>query len=169
MSISVYDLSVASMSRMLLSMDAILSKAETYADEHKIESEALLNARLFPNMLTFVHQIRIATDVGKGAVARLSGSDVPKWEDKEKTFADVHGRIRKALDYFATFKPDHFEGAEEREIHLHIGGHTLEFSGKDYLLSFVLPNFYFHVSTAYNILRHNGLDIGKRDFLGAAK
>ncbi len=167
MTISVYDLSVATISRMLLNIDAIVSKAEVYADEQKIEPQALLNARLFPNMLTFIHQIRIATDVGKGAVARLSGSEVPKWDDDEETFADVHGRIRKALDFFATFKPEQFDGAEEREIRLHIGGQTLEFSGKDYLLSFVLPNFYFHVSTAYNILRHNGLDIGKRDFLGA--
>jgi len=167
MSLSAYDLTVASMSRMLLSLDAIVSKAETWAAEQNIEADALLNFRLYPNMLTFIHQVRIATDVGKGAVARLSGSDIPKWEDNEKTFADVHGRIRKTLDFFAGFKPEQFEGAAEREVTLKIRDQTLEFTGRDYLLSFVIPNFYFHLSTAYNILRHNGLDIGKRDFLGA--
>lgn len=167
MSISAYDLTVSSMSRMLLSLDAIVTRAESWADERNIEHDALLAARLYPDMLTFIHQIRIATDVGKGAVARLTGTEVPSWKDDESTFADLHDRIRKALDYFATFKPGQFEGAAEREVKLRIRDNELEFSGKDYLLSFVLPNFYFHVSTAYDILRHNGLDIGKRDFLGA--
>lgn len=167
MTISAYDMTVASMSRMLLSLDAIVSKAEAWADERDIDHDALLNARLYPNMLTFIHQVRIATDVGKGACARLTGSDIPKWEDDEASFADVHARIRRALDYFSKFKPDQFEGAEERDIELRVRDNALKFTGKEYLLSFVLPNFYFHVSTAYNILRHNGLDIGKRDFLGA--
>jgi hypothetical protein len=167
MSISAYDLTVASMSRMLLNLDAIVSKAEAYAEEQNIEPEVLLNARLYPNMLTFIHQIRIATDVGKGGAARLSGVDLPKWEDNEASFADVHARIRKALDFFATCKPEQYEGAETRDIELKVGGETLKFTGKDYLLGFVLPNFYFHISTAYDILRHNGLAIGKRDFLGA--
>jgi uncharacterized protein len=167
MSISVYDQTIGAMSRMLLNLDAIVSKAEAYAEEKSIDPDALLQARLYPNMLNFISQIRIATDVGKGAAARLSGSDVPSWSDDEKSFADVHARIRKALDYFASFKPEQFEGGEKREIRLKVGGQDLEFSGQNYILGFVLPNFYFHVSTAYAILRHNGLEIGKRDFLGA--
>ncbi|MEQ8208129.1 MAG: DUF1993 domain-containing protein [Woeseia sp.] len=167
MSISVYDQTVGAMSRMLLNLDAIIGKAEAYAEENSIDPNALLQARLFPNMLNLISQVRIATDIGKGAAARLSGSDVPVWEDKEATFADLHARIRQALDYFATFKPEQFDGAEERAINLKVRDQTLEFTGQTYVLGFVLPNFYFHVSTAYNILRHNGLVIGKRDFLGA--
>ena len=167
MSISIYDQTVGAMSRMLKNLDAIITKAEAYAADKSIDPNALLQARLYPNMLGFISQIRIATDIGKGAAARLSRSEVPSWSDDEKTFADVHARIQKALDYFATFKPEQFEGAEKLDITLKVGGQSLEFSGQSYILGFVLPNFYFHVSTAYGILRHNGLDIGKRDFLGA--
>lgn len=167
MSIPVYDQTIGAMSHMLLNLDAIISKAESYAERQSIDPDVLLQARLFPDMLNFIFQVRIATDIGKGAVARLSGSEVPSWEDNEASFADVHARIRKALDYFATFRPEQFTGSEDRAISLKVGGQSLEFTGKEYVLHFVLPNFYFHVSTAYNILRHNGLDIGKRDFLGA--
>ncbi|ANO51236.1 DUF1993 domain-containing protein [Woeseia oceani] len=167
MSISVYDQTIGVMSRMLLNLDAIIGKAEAYAEQDKIDPNVLLQARLYPTMLNLIAQVRIATDIGKGAAARLSGSEVPVWEDKEVTFADLHARIGQALDYFAGFKPEQFDGAEERAISLKIGGQALEFTGQSYVLGFVLPNFYFHVTTAYNILRHNGLDIGKRDFLGA--
>jgi uncharacterized protein len=166
MSISVYNQVIAPLSRMLSNLDAVISKAEQYAAEHKIEPETLIQARLFPNMLPLVFQIRIATDTAKGAAARLSGSPVPKWADDEETFADVHGRIRKAIDFLATFKPAQFEGSEKRNIELKLGTREVKFSGTDYITGFVIPNFYFHVTTAYAILRHNGVDVGKRDYLG---
>jgi hypothetical protein len=120
-------------------------------------------------MLPFVSQIRIATDMAKGAAARLSGTEMPKWADDEVSFDDIHARIRKALTYLATFKPGEFEGSETRDIELRLPNRTLQFTGQEYVLGFVLPNFYFHVTTAYNILRHNGLAIGKLDFLGEQK
>jgi uncharacterized protein len=166
MSISVYDLGVATTSRMLKNMDKIVAKAEVYAKENDIEPSALLQARLFPNMRNFIFQIQVMTDVAKGAAARLSGTEAPKWSDDEETFADVHARIKKALDYLETFKPEQFEGSENREIQLKLRDRSVDFTGKTYLLGFVLPNVSFHMTTAYNLLRHNGLDIGKRDFLG---
>ena len=166
MSISVYDQVIAPLSRMLINLDAVISKAEQYAEKNSIEPATLIQARLFPNMLPLVFQIRIATDTAKGAAARLSGSNVPKWADDEETFADVHARIRKAIDFLATFKPSQFEGGEKRKIELKLGPREVKFTGTDYITSFVIPNFYFHVTTAYAILRHNGVDVGKRDYLG---
>lgn len=117
-------------------------------------------------MRGFIFQIQVATDMAKSCAARLSGTEVPKWEDNEQTFADVHARIKKALDFMATFKPEQFEGSDSRTIELKLRDRTMTFDGKSYLQGFVLPNFYFHMTTAYNLLRHNGLDIGKTDFLG---
>jgi hypothetical protein len=166
MSISVYDQSVGRMSRMLHNLDAIVSKAEAHAEANEIEPAALLQARLFPNMRTFIFQIQVATDLAKGCAARLAGADIPKWSDDEETFADVHARIKKALDFLATFKPGQFEDSDKRAIELKLRSHTINFTGQSYLLSFVLPNFYFHVTTAYNLLRHNGVVLGKPDFIG---
>ncbi len=169
MSISVFDQTIGVMTRMLTHLDRIVGMAARWAEEREIDPDALLQARLYPDMLTFVHQVRIATDVGKGAAARLSGREPPSWEDNERTFAEVRERIRKALEYFATFSPGDFDGAEDREITLKLRVGTLRFSGRDYVLGFVLPNFYFHVTTAYNLLRHNGLEIGKADFLAGGR
>jgi len=166
MSITIYDQVITPISRMLINLDAIIDKAEIYAEEKKIEPATLIQARLFPNMLTFVYQIFIATDTAKGAAARLSGTTVPSWPDDEASFAEIHARIRKTIDFLATFKPEQFEGAENREIKLKLGPRQVEFTGTSYITGFVLPNFYFHVTTAYAILRHNGLEIGKGDFLG---
>src|SRR5690606_1941109 len=113
-----------------------------------------------------VAQVRIATDTAKGAAARLSGTEIPRWPDDEATFEEIHARIHKATDFLATFTPGQFEGAEERPIEMKLPNTTLHFTGRDYILGFVLPNFYFHVTTAYDILRHNGIAIGKRDYLG---
>jgi hypothetical protein len=166
MSMSIYDHVIAPLSKMLKNLDAVVTKSESYAAEHKIEAAALIQARLFPNMLPFVFQIRIATDTAKGAAARLSGNTVPKWADDEETFADVHARIRKAIDFLATFKRAQFEGAEKRNIELKLGQREVKFTGAAYITDFVIPNFYFHVTTAYAILRHNGVDVGKKDYLG---
>jgi len=157
------------MSRVLLNLDAIVTKAEQYAEEKRINPVVLIQARLYPDMLPFVAQVRIATDTAKGAAARLSGTDMPSWADDEATFEDIHGRIRKALNYLAGFKPEQFEGSETKNIELKLPNRTMQFVGKDYVLGFVIPNVYFHVTTAYNILRHNGLVIGKLDFLGEPK
>ena len=166
MAISVYDQSIARMTHMLENLDKIVSKAEEYAEENDIEPEVLLQARLHPTMRNFIFQVQVATDISKGCAARLSGSEVPKWDDDQESFADVHARIKKALDYLASFKPEQFEGSETLELEIKLRSHIVNFTGQSYLLGFVLPNLYFHVATAYNILRHNGLDLAKPDFIG---
>jgi hypothetical protein len=168
MSNLIYDLSIAAMLRSLKNLDAIVTKAEDHlASDDKIEPETLINARLYPNMRPFIFQIRVATDTAKGAAARLSGQELPSWADDEQTFEEAHQRLKKAIDYLSGFKPDDFAGAEDKAIELKVGPNTLDFTGSSYVAGFVLPNFYFHMTTAYNILRHNGVVIGKRDFLGA--
>lgn len=167
MTISIHEQSIGAMSRALSSLAAIVDKAEAHAEERGIDHDALLHARLFPDMLDFIRQIQIASDTAKGAAARLSGVEMPSWEDDEASFADVRARIQKTLDYLAGFQPEMLDGADSRPIELKLGPRTVHFDGKSYLLGFVLPNFYFHVTTAYNILRHNGVEIGKRDYLGA--
>jgi hypothetical protein len=166
MTISIYDQSIVRMTHMLKNLDNIVSKAEAYAEENDIEPSVLLRARLFPTMRDFIFQVQVATDMAKSCAARLTDTEVPKWGDDENSFADVHARIGKALDFLATFKPEQFEGCETRELELKLGSHTVPFTGESYLLGFVLPNFYFHTTTAYNLMRHNGLELGKRDFLG---
>ena len=166
MSISVYDQSIARMNHMLQNLDKIVSKAEAYAEANDIEPSVLLQARLFPTMRDFIFQVQVATDIAKSCAARLTGTDMPTWGDDEETFADVHARIKKALDFLATFEPEQFEGCETLELEVKLGSHTVSFTGQSYLLGFVLPNLYFHTTTAYNLLRHNGLDLGKRDFIG---
>jgi hypothetical protein len=161
-----YDLMTAVFSKMLPNLKAILSKAEADAQARKIDPQVFLQARLAPDMFPFTRQIQIVTDQVKGGMSRLAGVDVPTWEDKEATFADLHARIDKAIAYLKNFKPAQFEDAEKRKVELKFPGATLNFSGRDYLLNYVIPNFYFHMTTAYAILRHNGVPLGKRDFTG---
>jgi len=163
----VYDLAIAPLLRSLKNIDAIVSKVEAHlAADSNIEESTLVQARLFPNMRPFVYQIRVMTDTAKGAAARLSGTTLPSWADDEATFAEVHQRIGKAITFLSGFKASDFDGSEERAIELKLGPRTVNFVGKDYIANFVLPNFYFHLVTAYNILRASGVDIGKRDYLG---
>ncbi len=167
MSNAVYDLAIAAMLRSLRNLDAIVGKAEAHVEADKnLDAETLLRARLYPNMRPFLFQVQVATDTAKGAAARLSGKPVPSWPDEEQTFADVHARLGKAIDYLSGFTPADFDGAEQRPIELKVGPRTINFTGTSYLSTFVLPNFFFHVTTAYAILRHNGVPIGKGDFLG---
>lgn len=169
MSNLLYDLSIVPMLRALRNLDAIVGKAEAYVEaDPNIEPATLIQSRLYPNMRPFVFQIRTATDTAKGAAARLAGREIPSWADDETTFADLHGRLGKAIDYLSGFEPEDFAGAEARTIELKLGPGTVKFTGATYLANFVLPNFFFHVTTAYNILRHGGVVIGKRDFLGPA-
>ena len=166
MSVSMYDVTVPPMRHMLKSLKAVLAKAEAHCTARKIEPDALLTFRLYPDMLPFVRQIQIASDNAKGAAARLGGVDVPSYSDTEATFAELHERIQKTLDFMQSVPQAGFDGSESRHIVLKFPSSTFEFDGLNYLTGFVLPNFFFHVTTAYAILRHCGVPLGKTDFLG---
>lgn len=166
MTISMYAASAPRFVAILRNLDAILSKAEAHAVAHKIDPSVLVTARLYPDMFPLVRQVQIATDQAKGSVARLAGVEVPKFDDNEQGFDDLHARIARTIAFVESFTSAQIDGTEEREIVLKVGPRELTFKGMPYLLDFVLPNFYFHVVTAYDILRHNGVEVGKRDFLG---
>ncbi len=163
----VYDLGIVPVLRMLKSLDAILTKAEAYADaDEGIEPSTLTRARLHPNMRPLTFQVQVATDIAKSGAARLTGNTPPSWPDDEESFDDLHERIAKAIDYVSGYAPEDFDGSEKRDIELKIRDNTLKFTGTQFVNFFVIPNVLFHVTTAYNILRHNGVPLGKRDFLG---
>lgn len=168
MTISMYQASVPVFQRTLKALDAILDKGAAYAAERKIDPSVLVSARLFPDMFALARQVQIATDHAKGAGARLAGLPAPSYADTEASFPELKARIGKTLEFLATLSPGQIDGSEGRDISLKAGPRELSFKGQDYLLFFALPNFYFHVTTAFAILRHNGVPIGKLDFLGAA-
>lgn len=161
-----YSMSAPVFVRMLRNLDGVLDKGAAYAVARKVDPAVLVNARLFPDMFPLAAQVRIAGDFAKGAVARLTGSEPPKYEDNEATFDDLKARIAKTVAYVEGFQPQQFDGAEARAISLKMRGEDRTFDGLTYLANIVLPNFYFHVTTAYDILRHNGVELGKRDFVG---
>jgi hypothetical protein len=166
MTISMYQALVPPCVRTLNNLAAILEKAVAQAEAKKWDPATLINARLYPDMLPFVQQIQIAADGAKGGAARLAGMEPPKYEDTEKTFPELIARIRKTIEYLNTLTPAQIDGSEERTITLQMRNNTLTLKGLPYLTNRVLPNFYFHVTTAYDILRHNGIEIGKQDYLG---
>lgn len=166
MTISAYSASVPVFTRLLTALLNLLEKAEAYAAERKFDVNVLVDARLYPDMNPFKFQIQSATDHAKFAAARLTGRTPPAWPDEEKSFDELKARIRKALDYVREFGEAEFAGADEREIQLTIGGQPRLVKGEAYFLQRALPNFYFHYTTAYDILRSNGVPLGKRDFLG---
>ena len=166
MTISLYQASVPVFQRSLTNLKGILTKAVAHAVAKKIDESVFLNARLSPDMFPLLRQVQITCDFAKGPCARLAGIDVPKFEDDEKTFADLMARIDKTIAYVGTFQSAQIDGQEDRDITITIAGNPVAFKGQVYLIHFGLPNFYFHMSMAYAILRHNGLDIGKNDFLG---
>ena len=167
MAISLYAASIPVFKQMLHSTSAILKKAEQHVAAKNIDPNALLQDRLFPDMFPLVRQVQIATDFARGVSARLAGVDVVKYEDKEQTFADLQTLLAKSLVLIDGFTPAQIDGNEEREIIIRPGTpKEKKFSGQAYLLSYGLPQFFFHVTTVYAILRHNGLDIGKRDYMG---
>ena len=165
MTISIYQASVPAFQRTLGALDAILDKAAAYAEERKIDPAVLTSARLAPDMHPLSRQVHLLSDAAKGACARLAGLPVPSFADTETTFPELKARIAKTLDFISTVKPEQIDGSEGRDISLKAGPRELSFKGQDYLVFFALPNFYFHVTTAHAILRHNGVPLGKMDFL----
>lgn len=160
-----YDATIPPLSRTLNNLAHLLKKGEEHAEAKGFEPAVLFNARLFPDMYPLSRQVQIATDMSKGAAARLAGVKIPSYEDDETTFADLQARIVKTLTFLESVTPAQFARAETRQIELMVRKAKMEFTGQDYLLKWVMPNVYFHVTTAYNILRHNGVELGKPDFL----
>ena len=166
MSVTMYQASVPQFLRMLGNLKSILEKAESWAADKKLDPAVLLNMRLAPDMFPLKRQSQIATDSAKGCAARLAGVEIPSYPDTEETFVELKARLQKTMDFLASFAPEQIDGSEDKAITLNFPSMELKFSGRDYLFQFVQPNFYFHLTTAYAILRHNGLDIGKMDFIG---
>jgi uncharacterized protein len=166
MSLSMYDASVPVFRQMLGSLCAVLDKAESHAAARKIEPSVLLQSRLYPDMFPLARQVQIAADFAKGACARLAGAEVPRYEDTEQSLGELKERIGKTLAFIEGLPHEAIAGSEERDISITVAGNSRQFKGQPYLLHYALPNFYFHATTAYAILRHNGIEIGKRDFIG---
>lgn len=166
MSSFMYTASIPPLIKSLTNLRAILEKAAAYAEAKKIDPAVLISARLYPDMYPLSRQVQIATDVAKGAASRLAGLEPPKYDDNEATFPELLNRIDKTVALLKSFAPEQIDGSEQKTILLPRHDRVTEFNGLAYLTDFVLPNVYFHVTTAYAILRHNGLEIGKKDFLG---
>jgi len=166
MNISMYQASVPRFANMLRNLAAILDKAQAHCEARKTDPAALTTDRLYPDMFPLSRQVQIACDTAKGAVARLAGVEVPKHEDTEQTFADLKARIAKTLQFVESFKPAQLDGTEDKAIEIKLGKREVKWLGMQYLLGFALPNFYFHAATAYGILRKNGVELGKSDFIG---
>lgn len=168
MSLSLYDVSVPPMIRMLENLSKILDKAVAQAKDKNIALSSLLEARLAPDMHPLPRQIQIASDAAKGGAARLAGIEPPSFPDTETTFPELQARIAKTIEFLKGVKAEQLAGAEDRTIALKFPQGEMKFSGRDFLNGIALPNFYFHVTTAYGLLRHKGIEIGKRDYLGGA-
>lgn len=167
MPLSMYQASVPAFQQTLTALSAILDKAAAHAASAGVDPAELVSARLAPDMFPLSRQVQIATDHAKGAAARLAGREVPKYEDNETTFDELKARIARTLDFISSVEVAEIDGSEDKEISLALRDRTLNFTGQRYLVNFVMPNFYFHAVTAYDILRHKGVPLGKRDFMGA--
>jgi hypothetical protein len=166
MKISMYQASVPVFVHVLNNLASILEKGAAYAEAKKIDPAVLASARLFPDMFPLVRQVQIASDSAKGGAARLAGVEPPAFEDSEKTFPELIARVKKTVAYLQTLTPTQFDGSEDKTVTWQTRTSTKSMQGLPYLNSHVIPNVYFHVTTAYNILRHNGVELGKKDFLG---
>jgi hypothetical protein len=166
MSISIYDASIPTFVHTLKSLKTILQKGAAHAEAKKIDPAVLVGSRLFPDMFPLSRQVQIATDAAKGAAARLAGTEPPKFEDKEATFAELVARVDRTIDYLNAFKPEQLESAETRTVTINTPRGAFTFTGLVFLRHWALPNFFFHVTTTYNLLRHNGIELGKGDYLG---
>jgi hypothetical protein len=166
MAISMYLASAPRFVNTLKNLSAILDKAQAHCEARKIDPLVLTGSRLYPDMFALARQIQVACDTAKGAVARLAGVEVPKHEDTEQSFAELKARIAKTIAFIETIKPGQVDGCEDKDIALKLGPREVQWKGMQYLLGFALPNFYFHAVTSYDILRHNGVELAKRDFIG---
>lgn len=166
MAFSIYQASAPVLARILTNLSAILDKAEAHCTARKIAPEALLQFRLYPDMFPLVRQVQIATDMSKGCVARLAGVEVPSYADTETTFEELKARLKKTVDFINSFSAAQIEGSEDRVITVKAGGQERQFKGSDYLMSYVLPHTHFHATTTYAILRHCGVELGKKDYIG---
>ena len=167
MTFSMYDASVPVFKQILTSLSAILDKAQAHASEKKIEPNALLQARLYPDMFPLARQVQVACDFAKGASARLAGVEVPRYDDTEQSFADLKERIATVISFIDGLPQDGIEASSQRDISTSSGANAKQFKGQVYLMHYALPHFYFHATTAYAILRHNGIEVGKKDFIGS--
>ncbi len=166
MTISMYQASVPSLMRSLNNLVSILEKGAAHAEVKKIDPAVLINSRLYPDMFPLMQQVQIASDIARRGAARLAGLEAPKVEDDETTFPQLIARLEKTTAYLETLTPDQIDGSEEKSITLPVGKEIMTFEGLPYLLYFILPNVYFHVTTTYDILRHCGVELGKADYLG---
>lgn len=166
MPLSMYQASVPRFVNILGNLSAILDKAQAYVDAKKLDDTVLTGFRLYPDMLPMVKQVQIACDTAKGLAARLAGVDIPVYEDNEKTLAELKARIAKTVAFLQTLTPAQIDGTEDKDIVTRRGDKETHYKGMQFLLGHAIPNFYFHVATTYAILRHNGVEIGKRDYLG---
>ena len=166
MTISMFQASVPRLINALNNLSHILDKAQAHIDAKKIDASALIQFRLYPDMLNFTRQIQIASDTAKGVVARLAGVEIPAYEDNEQSIADLKARIAKTISFIQGFKPEQIDGTEDKDIITKRGEKETHYKGMQFLLGHAIPNVYFHITTAYAILRHNGVEIGKRDYLG---
>jgi len=167
MAISMYSASVPVFTQMLGSLSALMKKAEAHAGQHNIEADALLGARLFPNMFPLRRQVQIACDFARGVSARLAGVEVPKSPDTEQSFEELQELITKTLSFVASLSQSQFDKSDSREIVTRPGTpKERRFTGQAYLLTYGLPQFFFHITTAYALLRHNGIELGKGDYMG---
>ena len=163
---AMYAFSVPVFARTLGNLSAILGKGAAYAEQKKFDPAVLLAMRLAPDMYPLLMQVRIACDFAKGSVARLAGEEPPKWDDGETTIGELRARIARTIEFIGGFDPARFDGADARTVTLTIRGEPVEYVGLAYLAHVALPNFFFHATTAYDILRHAGVELGKRDFIG---
>lgn len=166
MATSMYQCLIPALIRNLNNLSAFLKKGADHCAAKEIDSAVMANARLFPDMFPLYRQVQITTDVSKGAAARLSGVEAPSFEDEEAGFEELQERIKATIEFLESIPADKIDGTEDKEIVLQAGPSEFKFTGQQFLQSFVLPNVYFHTTTAYNIMRHNGVEIGKMDFLG---
>ena len=166
MTISMYQASVPRFVNILGNLSNILDKAQAHVEARKLDPVTLTSYRLFPDMLPMTSQVQIACDTAKGVVARLAGVAIPAFEDNEKTLSELKARVAKTIAFIQTMTPGQIDGTEDKEIVIKRGDKETHYKGMQFLLGHAVPNFYFHVTTTYNILRHNGIEIGKRDYLG---
>ena len=166
MKLSMYQASVPVFIRVLGNLSGILAKGAAHSEAKKFDPTVLVNSRLFPDMFPLARQVQIVSDTAKGAAARLAGMEPPSWEDNEKTFPELIARLDKTVAYLKTFTPEQIDGSEDRTVNIKVAGQPMTLQGMTFLLQRALPNLYFHTTTAYNILRHNGVEVGKKDYLG---